>query len=201
MVRQSLVKKIAVSVIGASILAVSAYAGEVSVDVYGLSYHLTKKEAYYNAPRGLGTSNGQWVFNPGIGLEYDFRKKGSMGFSPYTTVGYFRDCANFPFYFGGVGIKYRNYFYKSNSMFWSIQLAGAYVSAEDWTTIGGYDKNQAVIDYGRTSMFLPVGGVSIGYQFTNKDYLSYTMTYVPENNSAGGTSGTNILFSWLSFGF
>ena len=178
----------------------TANAGEISLDLYGLSYHLKKQESYYNAPRGIG-GNGQWVFNPGAGIDYDFREKGSMGFSGYTTLGYFQDCADYPFYFGGLGVKYRNYFYGSDSMFWSAQIAGAVASAEDWTTIGGYNSTQTDISNGRNTIFLPVGGLSLGYQFENKNYLSYTVTYVPQNNNAGGTAGTNLLFMWLTFGF
>ena len=176
-------------------------AGEISLDAYGLSYHLKKEESYYNAPRSVGSSNGQWVFNPGAGIDYDFREKGSMGFSGYLTAGYFKDCADYPFYFAGLGVKYRNYFYGSDSMFWSVQLAGAGAILEDYTTTGGYNSTQTIIDYGQTTSFLPVGGLSLGYQFENKNYLSYTITYVPQNNNAGSTSGTNLLFMWLTFGF
>ena len=186
------------AVVGLSTLV---HAGEVSIDVYGLSYHLKKNESYYNAPRSVGSSDGQWVFSPGIGLDYDFRTKGSMGFSGYTTLGYFRDCGDYPFYFAGLGVKYRNYIIGSKSVFWSFQLAGAVADAEDWTTTNAYNSTQRAIDYGRTTEFLPVGGLSLGYQFENKDYLSYTITYVPQNNNAGATSGTNLLFMWLSFGF
>ena len=196
-----LIKKILASLVAVMGLTTVASAGEVSLDVYGLSYHLTKNESYYNAPRSVGSSNGQWVFNPGAGINYDFREKGSMGFSGYTTLGYFQDCADYPFYFAGLGLKYRNYIYGSNSVFWSFQLAGAVASAEDWTTVGGYNNTQTDIDYGRTTIFLPVGGLSLGYQFENKNYLSYTITYVPQNDNAGGTAGTNLLFMWLTFGF
>jgi len=52
-----------------------------------------------------------------------------------------------------------------------------------------------------TTVFLPVGGLSLEYQFENKNYLSYTITYVPQNNNASGTAGTNLLFMWLTFDF
>jgi len=187
--------------IGLACLVGMLNAGEVSIDAYGASYHLTKEEAYYNAPKSIGSSNGQWVFNPGIGLNYDFREKGEMGFSAYTQLGYFQDCADYPFYFAGIGVKYRNYIYGSDHLFWSAQIAGAVAEAEDWTTVGEYNEAQRDISYGRTTVFLPVGGISLGYQFENKNFLKYSLTYVPQNDDAGGTAGTDLLFMWITFGF
>jgi len=180
---------------------VIGYASEISIDFYGLSYHIKKEESYYNAPRSVGSSNGQWVFNPGIGLNYDFRKKGAMGFSGYGQLGYFKDCADYPFYFVGLGIKYRNYLYGSSNVFWSVKVAATVAEAEDWTTIGGYNSTQIDISYGRNVAFLPIGGIGFGYQFDNKNYLEYSLTYVPQNDAIGGTAGTNLLFMWITFGF
>ena len=83
------------------IVVSGANAGEIDIDVYGLSYHLDATQAYAEAPRRLD-SQGQWVFNPGIGVTYDFRDNISEeGFSPIVAVGYFQDCADYPFYFAG----------------------------------------------------------------------------------------------------
>ena len=179
-----------------SALVTTATAGELSVDIYGLSYHLKKSEAYHNAPRSVFNSDGQVVYNPGVGLEYDFRHKGAMGWSVFTTVGWFQDCANYPFYFAGLGARYRNYFFGTNHWFWEANVAGAVANAEDWDVING----QAV-GYGRETTFLPVASVGFGYQFDNKQFLKYEATFVPENNSIGGTSGTSLIFMWLTYGF
>ena len=102
-------KSLVAGLLSAFLMVGSANAGEIDIDVYGLSYHLDATEAYAEAPRGLD-DKGQWVFNPGIGVTYDFRDNISVeGFSPIVAVGYFQDCADYPFYFAGAGVRYRNY--------------------------------------------------------------------------------------------
>ena len=181
-------------------LATTASAGEININIYGLSYHLKKDQAYYNAPRSMFGSDGQYVYNPGVGIEYDFRTKGSMGWSVFTTASWFQDCADYPFYFVGAGVRYRNHFFSSNHWFWEANLAGAVANAEDWDTVGS-GSNEQVIDYGRETTFLPVASVGFGYQFDNKQFIKYEATFVPENNSVGGTSGTSLIFMWLTYGF
>jgi hypothetical protein len=48
------------------------YAEHFELDIYGLSYHLVG-EGYRDAPRGLD-DKAAWVFNPGIGITYDWRE-------------------------------------------------------------------------------------------------------------------------------
>ena len=189
-------KKIVTGLSLAGILAVSANAGEFAINIYGLSYHFKKSEAYQNAPRSLFGSDGQYVYNPGVGIEYDFRNKGEMGWSVFTTASWFQDCADYPFYFVGAGVRYRNHLF-SNHWFWEANLAGAIANDEDWDV----DDNGNLLDYGRETTFLPVASVGIGYQFDNKQFLKYEVTFVPENNNIGGTSGTSLLFMWLTYGF
>ena len=172
------------------------YANEINVNIYGLSYHFKKSEAYHNAPRSVFGSNGQWVYNPGIGVEYDFRKKGSMGFSGIVGMGYFRDCADLPFYFINLGIKYRNYFWRTNHWFWEAEIGGAYAIAHDWDVYQGH-----AIDFGTTTTAFPIALIGVGYQFKNGNNIKYQVTYVPEDNNIGGTSGTDLLFMWISYGF
>jgi hypothetical protein len=177
--------------------ATTASAGEININIYGASYHLTKSEAYKNAPRSIGASKGQWVYNPGIGLEYDFRKKGTMGFSLFTGAGYFRDCGDYPFAFAELGARYKNNFWGTNSWFWEVNagVAGAY--AHDWAV-----KNDgSTIDYGTTTAALPVASLAVGYKFKSGNFLKYTATYVPKNNNIGATGGTNLIFMWLTYGF
>ena len=189
-------KKLIASVAVAGALASVASAGEINLNVYGLSYHLKASEAYHNAPRSVA-NKGQWVFSPGIGLEYDFRTKGSTGLSVFTGAGYLRDCADYPFYFADLGVRYKNYFWNSNSWFWEANLAGAYAIAQDWDV----DYNGNAIDYGTTSTGIPVASLGFGYKFKNGNFLKYTFTYVPEDNDVGATSGTNLIFMWLTYGF
>ena len=189
-------KKVLSGVAIASILATTATAGEININIYGLSYHLKKDQAYHNAPRSAFGSDGQWVYNPGIGIEYDFRNKGEMGWSVFTTASWFQDCADYPFYFVGVGGRYRNHLFGSKHWFWEANLAGAVANAEDWDVVDG-----EAVSYGRETTFLPVASLGIGYQFDNKQFIKYQITYVPENNNIGGTSGTDLLFMWLTYGF
>jgi hypothetical protein len=189
-------KKLIASVAVAGALASMANAGEINVNLYGASYHLKASEAYHNAPRSIG-NEGQWVFNPGIGLEYDFRTKGSTGFSVFTGAGYFRDCGDYPFYFAELGVRYKNYFWNSNHWFWEVSLGGAYAVAHDWDV----DNNGNAVDYGTTTTGLPVGGIGFGYKFKNGNFLKYTLTYVPKNDDIGATGGTNLIFMWLTYGF
>lgn len=123
-------------------------------------------------------------------INYDFREKGSIGFSGYTILGYLQDCINYSFYFTELEAKYRNYIYGSDSVFWSFQLADAIASAENWNvTLHG--NTQKGIDCRRPTIFLPVGRLSLEYQFENKNYLSCTITYVPQNKN----TGRNLLFT------
>ncbi len=172
----------------------TASAGEVTVDMYGMSYHFKKSEAYHNAPRGW--NDGQYVYNPGIGIEYDWRKKGSDGFSPIIALGWFRDCADYDFYYGGVGVKYKNHIFNSDFI-WGIKAIAGVANDEDWDV----DDNGNAVGYGRETTFLPVANVFIGYQFKNKNSIKINIAYVPENNSIGGTSGTDLLFIWAGYSF
>jgi hypothetical protein len=175
-------------------MVVNASAGEINLNIYGLSYHLNKDEAYHNAPRSVFNSDGQYVYNPGVGIEYDFRNKGEMGWSVFTTLSWFQDCADYAFYYAGAGVRYKNYIF--GHWFWEANLAGAVANAEDWDVING----QAV-GYGRETTFLPVASLGFGYQFENKQFIKYEATFVPENDNIGGTSGTSLIFMWLTYGF
>jgi hypothetical protein len=141
-----------------------ATAGEININIYGMSYHFKKSEAYHNAPRSLFASDGQYVGNPGLGIEYDFRKKGRMGWSGFVTGAWFQDCADYPFYFAGGGVRYKNYFFNSNHWFWEGNLIGAVANAEDWDI----DENGNAVSYGRETTFLPVANLAVGYQFKKK---------------------------------
>ena len=128
---QKTLKKVLAGLAITGALATTVSAGEINVNIYGLSYHLKADQAYKNAPRSAFNSDGEYVYNPGIGIEYDFRNKGEMGWSVFTTASWFQDCADYPFYFVGVGARYKNYFFNSSHWFWEANLAGAVANAED----------------------------------------------------------------------
>ena len=174
--------------LSALLMVGSANAGEIDIDVYGLSYHLDATEAYSEAPRGLD-DQGQWVFNPGIGVTYDFRENISEeGFSPFVAVGYFKDCADYPFYFAGAGVRYRNYIDGTNLM-WEVNVAGAMLNGADWD----FDT--------RATYFIPTANIGFGYKL-NEDYLiKANFSYIPANDEATGTAGTDLIFMQVSLGF
>ena len=73
-------------------------AQHIELDLYGLSYNLIGS-GYEEAPRKLN-DNGAWVFNPGIGITYDFRSTFTEnGWSAIGLTGYFKDCDDQPYYF------------------------------------------------------------------------------------------------------
>ncbi|WP_321779380.1 hypothetical protein [Sulfurimonas sp.] len=170
------------------IVVSGANAGEIDIDVYGLSYHLDATQAYAEAPRRLD-SQGQWVFNPGIGVTYDFRDNISEeGFSPIVAVGYFQDCADYPFYFAGAGIRYRNYIDDTNFM-WEVNVAGAMLSGVDW-------------DFEtRDQYFTPTANIGFGYKLSEDYLIKANFSYIPADDSASGTAGTDLIFMQVSLGF
>src|SRR5215510_3799227 len=86
----------------------SAAADVGSVEAFGLSVHLGA--SYEDAPRGLD-ADGVYVFNPGLGLEWDFRDRVSAsGFSPIVWAGWFQDCDDRAFYGALGGVRYRRVF-------------------------------------------------------------------------------------------
>jgi len=189
-------KKIEQKVLGAivaSVVAISSHAGEIDVIVNGLSYHLDSSQGYVEAPNKLD-DKAQWVFNPGIGLSYDFRKNISEdGFSPYLTASWFQDCSNTPFYYAGGGVRYRKYL--TTNFMMEFNVAGAVANG------AVYDDFTGLVTDERETTFLPVANIGIGYKITS-DYLVKTnFTYVPENDNVGGTSGTDLIYMQVSFCF
>ena len=88
-------------------------AGVLEADGFGLSIHLNS--SYAGAPRRLD-SRGIYVFNPGVGLGYDFKENAmTSGFSPIVKAGFFQDCNTMPVYYSTAGVRY------------------AYIFAEDYT--------------------------------------------------------------------
>src|ERR1700691_753360 len=106
--------KISCLLLGLIFVSLPCFAGEVDVDMFGFTYHLHRKGAVYDAPLKLDKP-GVKVFNPGLGLGYDFRQdRHTEGFSAIVHGGMFENCDNHPFTFAGAGVRYRKYFYKKN---------------------------------------------------------------------------------------
>ena len=164
----------------------SSWAGELDVDLTGLSYHIgasSSHPAYTSAPRRLD-KNGVFVFNPGVGIGYDFRKSsGQSGFSGLTKLVYFRDCDDRSFFMGGGGVRYR---YMLGTHF-SIDLNALLMlsAGRDWDT----DRYNYSV--------LPLVLLGTNYHFKNGIALGTNFTVAPRNTSFSATSGFWILFTTL----
>jgi len=181
-------------IITASMLTTSILsAGEIDVEFNGLSYHLDSTQGYVDSPTKLD-SKAQWVFNGGLGITYDFRKNISTdGFSPFVSVSWFQDCSNTPFYYVGGGARYRKYI--TDDFMMEFNVAGAIANGAVYSDITGLVTDE------RETTFLPVANIGFGYKLSKKYLLKTNFTYVPENDSVGGTSGTNLIFMQVSLGF
>lgn len=161
-------------------------AGEFDVDLFGFSYHFDKNGAKTDAPNRLDR-NGQGVFNPGAGLGYDFRKSiNSEGFSPIVLGGFFMNCSNSPFFFGGGGVRYRKFVL--GKLFWELNALGMLVGGKDWDT--------NAFEFGA----VPYANTGIGYDFGNK-LIALLVGYVPKNSGNTITNGTDMLLINMQISF
>lgn len=163
----------------------SVKAQHLEIDLYGLSYHLIGY-GYEDAPRKLN-DNGAWVFNPGVGITYDFRDTYTTnGFSGIGITGYFQDCDDRPYYFYGGGTRYRQSL--SNDLIFDFNAALIFSTAQDWETSTF------------NTVFMPLANIGMSRPFFNR-WWTLRMTYVPENTGISATTGTDILFMNLSVSF
>ncbi len=168
----------------------SSRAGEIDVDVAGLSYHIGAGSccpAYTDAPRRLDWY-GAFVFNPGVGVGYDFRAKSTEGgFSGATKLVYFRDCDDRGFFMGGGGVRYR---WMLGECF-STDINGlAMLSAgQQWKT-SRYNCS-----------LIPLILLGSNYHFANDITLGANFTVAPRNRSFDATGGFWILFTTLQLSF
>lgn len=154
-------------------------AGEVDVDMFGLTYHLHRKGAVYDAPLKLDKP-GVKVFNPGLGLGYDFREdKTASGFSAVVHGGMFENCNNHPFTFAGAGARYRKYFSKKNFIETNVLAVLTYGNSTN-------DKR-----YSLTPM--PYVNFGIGHDY-GKYLITYYLSYIPKDSGSSITSSTDMLF-------
>ncbi|MDE2028887.1 MAG: hypothetical protein KGK03_01870 [Candidatus Omnitrophica bacterium] len=155
------------------------FAGEIDADLFGLTYHLHRKGAVYNAPLKLDKA-GVKVFNPGLGLGYDFRKnRHTDGFSVIVHGGLFENCDNHPYAFIGAGGRYRRYFNKTT--FVEANLLGALTYGND-----SDDKHYKLNP-------TPYANIGIGHDY-GKFSVTYYISYIPKGSDGGITSSTDMLF-------
>lgn len=164
-------------------LAHPTFAGVLDVDGFGLSIHLFG--SYSEAPRGLD-SKGVYVFNPGIGLGYDFRESSiTSGFSPIIKAGFFEDCKAVPLYFSTFGIRYA--YIIANDYSIGASLSVGLMNGEDWWTKK------------RSLSFMPLPIIEIGRRIYNRDMIKLGTVYAPNNDAMSATSGGGLLFMMLSY--
>src|SRR5665213_2411650 len=125
------IKNTAISCLLLGIICISfpCFAGEVDFDMFGLTYHLHRKGAVYSAPLKLDHA-GVKVFNPGLGIGYDFREdRHTSGISAVVHGGLFENCDNHPFSFVGAGARYRKFFHKN--YFWETNVLATLTYGND----------------------------------------------------------------------
>jgi len=173
------VLKISCLLLGFITISVPCFAGEVDFDMFGFTYHLHRKGAVYNAPLKLDKA-GVKVFNPGLGMGYDFRQDRSVsGFSAVVHGGMFENCNNHPFSFAGAGARYRKYFTKKNFFETNVLGVLTYGNSSD-------DKH-----YELTPM--PYVNIGIGHDY-GKYLVTYYLSYIPKHSGSSITSSTDMLF-------
>ena len=162
------------------------WAREFDVDLLGISYHFDKDGADHHAPNKIDHA-GLWVFNPGVGLGYDFRKDiHTAGLSPIATIGFFENCANYPFFYAGAGGRYRKFIYKK--FFLDLNLMAVFTEGNDWD------------QRAYKPAVMPFANLGLGYDF-GKFLTQVQMSYVPKGIGGEITNGTDMLFLNLSVSF
>jgi hypothetical protein len=159
-------------------------AGVVDVDTFGLSIHLGG--SYSGAPLGLDRK-GIVVFNPGVGLGYDFRNSAlTSGFSPIVKAGVFADCKFIPLYYTTAGFRYSKVFFDDYTIGASFSLG--VMNGEKWSTGA------------RRFSIMPLPIFEIGRRVFKDDIIRLGTVYAPSNKSMSATSGGGLLFVMLSYG-
>ena len=155
------------------------FSGEVDLDMFGLTYHLHRKGAVQDAPLKLDRA-GVKVFNPGLGLGYDFRQDiHTEGFSAIAHGGMFENCNNHPFSFIGAGARYRKYFYKNNFLETNVLGTLTYGNNSD-------DKHYKLAP-------TPYVNIGVGHDY-GKYLVTVYVSYIPKNSGSGITSSTDMIF-------
>lgn len=145
------------------------------VSIPGISVHFGSGADH--APRKID-GGGIFVFNPGLGLAYDFRDEGNKsGFSFMVSGMYFLDCANRNMFVLGAGGR------------------GRLMVSENFSLDLNLLPSLGVIDGDKT--FLPVVTAGLNYHFTPTFSTGLTFAFVPAFND----QDSNLGFFVLNFAF
>lgn len=145
------------------------HAGTVGIEFNGLSTHFSSPPR--GAPRKIDP-NGVNVFNPGLGIDYDFRENAlENGLYGLIRTGYFMDCSNYFAVYGGIGFRYRKKI--NESIFWGASLLGGIYSTED------KDNTSPIASTFRTYSPLLTPGVELGFRVREKSAIKLNTTYAP----------------------
>ncbi len=181
------IKKIAI--IFALVYSQNVFAGEIGILLPGLSYHIgadSSNPAYKKAPRKLD-KNGAFVFNPGVGIGYDFRDKEDGSSLSLIMMGMtFKDCDNRSAYTTGIGGRYRHHMNDNISLDADLYLA--LYSAQDWKT-GEYNNS-----------ITPFPSIGMNYHF-DQTIVGVKTTFAPRNANHSSTASFNLIFAYLYLGY
>jgi len=162
------------------------FAGEVDVDMFGLTYHLQKSGAVRKAPLKLDDA-GYVVFNPGLGLGYDFRDdRQTNGLSATIHGGMFENCDNHPYSFVAAGGRYRKYFNKNTFFETNLMEALTYGNDTD-------DKHYKLAP-------TPYVNIGLGHDY-GKFSMTYYLSFIPKDSGGDITSSTAMLFLSAALSF
>jgi len=172
--------------LGFILISFPCLAREIDLDMFGFTYHLHRRGAVYNAPLKLDKP-GVAVFNPGLGLGYDFRDDiHTAGISPEVHGGFFENCTNHPFTFAGAGARYRKFFHKK--YFWETNVLAVLTYGNDST-----DKRYTLAP-------MPYANIGLGRDY-GKYLVTYYLSYVPKDSGSSITSSTDMLFLSVGVSF
>ena len=96
------------------------------------------------------------------------------------------DCANSPFIYAGVGLRYRKFIIRK--LFWEANALGVFTYGNDW------DQNKY------SFAIMPFVNTDFGYDF-GKNLVTFLIGYVPKNSGNAITNGTDMLFIDITVSF
>lgn len=152
-------------------ILVSSVSARFEVTIPGISVHFGQGADH--APRKLD-EKGIFVFNPGIGLAYDFRDEGNKtGFSFMAAGMYFRDCADRNMFTIGAGGR------------------GRLMVTDNFSLDINLIPSLGMID--TTPVFLPVVTAGMNYHFTPTFSTGLTFAFIPAFNDQDSNLGFFVL--------
>jgi hypothetical protein len=185
----------------------SALVKEVELPL--ISYHINNNATYKDAPNKID-SNAVFVLNPGLLIGLDTRKDTKTeGLSFIAKGGFLQDCANKTVFALGGGGRYRHLISDKLSLDINGYLMGANAvtdfsqkqtlctsnpfTGQTCQTVGGSDKREFVV--------LPLINFGLNYHLKSGKTVGTTVSYIPKNTAIAATSGSDLLFFTVNFGF